>query len=288
MPLLIVTDLDGTLLDHHTYDVGPARDVLERVARARVPLVLCSSKTRAEIEALQQRLAIHHPFIAENGGAIVAPIGYFDHVPRHAVVDGGRFVLALGRPYHEVVRALRDAAAEQRVRVVGFSDMTVGDVAEACGLPVLDAQLAKLREYDEPFRFLDTDPATRSRFLKALHRRGLKALSGGRFDHVTGDTDKGRAVAQLRTLMPDRPGPVVMAGLGDGLNDVSMLREVDLPVIVRSDLNGATGRMLRKVPTAKVTGSCGPAGWAEAVTSLLDGWREPQPSPWARYWPGRA
>ena len=27
-----------------------------------------------------------------------------------------------------------------------------------------------------------------------------------------------------------------MAGLGDGLNDVSMLREVDLPVIVRSDL----------------------------------------------------
>jgi mannosyl-3-phosphoglycerate phosphatase len=288
MPLVIVTDLDGTLLDHDTYEVGPARDVLVRIAQTGVPLVLCSSKTRAEIEALQKRLDIHHPFIAENGGAIVAPLGYFDRVPHGAAVEDGRFVLALGRRYPEVVQALREVAASERVNVVGFSDMTVGDVAEECGLSVLDAQLAKLREYDEPFRFLDPDPSAKSRFLKALHRRGLKATSGGRFDHVTGDADKGRAVAELRTLMPDRLGPIVMAGLGDGLNDVSMLREVDLPIIVRSDHNGATGRMLRKVPTAHVTNGCGPAGWAEAVTSLLDGWREPQPSAWTRYWPGRA
>ena len=287
MPLFIVTDLDGTLLDPKTYEVGPARDALLRVSQGGIPIVLCSSKTRAEIEALQARLAIHHPFIAENGGAIVAPLGYFEHVPPGAMVDGGRFVLALGRPYAEVVNGLREVAAAERVRVVGFSDMTVGDVAEECGLPVLDAQLAKLREYDEPFRLLDSDAAARSRFLKALHRRGLKAVSGGRFDHVTGDTDKGRAVAALRTLMPEGLGPVEMAGLGDGLNDVSMLREVDIPIIVRSDHNGATGRMLRKVPTAHVTSSCGPAGWAEAVASLLDKQREPQPSGWARYWPGR-
>jgi mannosyl-3-phosphoglycerate phosphatase family protein len=288
MPLLIITDLDGTLLDPETYDIGPAQAVLERVAFAGIPLVLCSSKTRAEIEALQRRLDLHHPFIAENGGAIVAPVGYFDRIPPGAVIDGGRFVLALGRPYAEVVRALREVAAAERVQVVGFSDMTVGDVAEECGLPVLDAQLAKLREFDEPFRLLAADPATRSRFLKALHRRGLKALSGGRFDHVTGEADKGRAVAELRSLITARAGPIVLAGLGDGLNDVAMLREVDLPIIVRSDSNGATGRMLRKVPTAHVTDACGPAGWAEAVTSLLDNWREPPSSGWARYWLRRA
>jgi len=185
-------------------------------------------------------------------------------------------VLPLGRPYPEVVRALREVAAAERVRVVGFSDMTVGEVADACGLPVLDAQLAKLREYDEPFRLCEPDPSTRSRFFKALHRRGFRAVAGGRFHHLTGDTDKGRAVAELRALIPDRFGPVVMAGLGDGLNDVAMLREVDLPIIVRSDSNGATGRMLRKVPTAHVTSSTGPAGWAEAVTRLLDGPPEPR------------
>jgi mannosyl-3-phosphoglycerate phosphatase len=286
MPLFIVTDLDGTLLDSQTYEPGPARPVLDRIAQAGIPLVLCSSKTRAEIEALQRRLDLHHPFIAENGGAIVAPLGYFDRVPKDAAVEGGRFVMALGRRYPDVVGALRDVAAAERVRIVGFSDMTVGDVAEECGLPVLDAQLAKLREFDEPFRLLETDPATRSRFLKALHRRGLKAVSGGRFDHVTGGADKGRAIAALRSLIPDRVGPVVMAGLGDGLNDVSMLREVDLPVIVRSEMNGATGRLLRKVPTARVTNACGPAGWAEAVTSLLDGWREPPSRGRIRHWLG--
>jgi len=265
---------------------GPARPVLDRIAQAGIPLVLCSSKTRAEIEALQRRLDLHHPFIAENGGAIVAPLGYFDRVPKDAAVEGGRFVMALGRRYPDVVGALRDVAAAERVRIVGFSDMTVGDVAEECGLPVLDAQLAKLREFDEPFRLLETDPATRSRFLKALHRRGLKAVSGGRFDHVTGGADKGRAIAALKSLIPDRVGPVVMAGLGDGLNDVSMLREVDLPVIVRSEMNGATGRLLRKVPTARVTNACGPAGWAEAVTSLLDGWREPPSRGRIRHWLG--
>ena len=286
MPLLIVTDLDGTLLDHDTYEVGPARDVLVRTAQAGIPLVLCSSKTRAEIEALQQRLDIHHPFIAENGGAIVAPLGYFDRVPPEAMIDGRRFVWPLGRPYREVIRVLREVATEERVPYVGFSDMTVGDVAEECGLPVLDAQLAKLREFDEPFRLLNPDPALRSRFLKALHKRGLKAVPGGRFDHVTGDADKGKAVVALRSLIPDRIGPVVLAGLGDGFNDVSMLREVDLPVIVRSEMNGATGRMLRKVPTAHVTDACGPAGWAEAVTSLLDRWRDDAPRPKARHWLG--
>ena len=251
-----------------------------------MPLVLCSSKTRAEIEALQRRLLIHHPFIAENGGAIVAPLGYFERTPSDAIIDGGRFMWPLGWPYAEVVRTLRDVAAEERVPYVGFSDMTVGDVAEECGLPGLDAQLAKLREFDEPFRLIDPDPAVRSRFLKALHRRGLKAMSGGRFDHVTGGADKGRAVVALRSLMPDRLGSVVMAGLGDALNDVPMLREVDVPIVVRSDTDGATGRVLRNVPTAHVTDACGPAGWAEAVTALLDGWRGDALPARARHWLG--
>jgi len=288
MGLVIVTDLDGTLLDPVTYEMGPALPVLQRVERAGIPLVLCSSKTRAEIEALQQRLGISHPFIPENGGAIVAPAGYFRDVPPAAVVAGGRFVLELGRHYPEVVTILREVAAAERVRVVGFSDMTVSDVAADCGLSALDAQLAKLRQYDEPFTLCGADPATRSRFLKALRRRGLRAVSGGRYDHAIGDADKGQAVAVLRTLFSEQPGPVVMAGLGDGLNDMSMLRAVDRPFIIRSDMNGATSRLLRKVPTALVTQASGPAGWAEAVTALLDGWQREVVRVRPRSWLGRS
>ena len=81
MRLVIVTDLDGTLLD---------RELRLRARQSRagarkrpgVPLVLCSSKTRAEIEAIQRRIGIADPYITENGGAIVAPPGYFARARR--------------------------------------------------------------------------------------------------------------------------------------------------------------------------------------------------------------
>jgi ribonucleotide monophosphatase NagD (HAD superfamily) len=45
---LVFTDLDGTLLDHDTYDWTPARDALDRLTRAGIPVVFTSSKTAAE------------------------------------------------------------------------------------------------------------------------------------------------------------------------------------------------------------------------------------------------
>ncbi|HOG28698.1 MAG TPA: HAD-IIB family hydrolase [Vicinamibacterales bacterium] len=288
MRLVIVTDLDGTLLDAATRALGPAEAVVGRVVRAGVPLVLSSSKTRAEIEALQRQLGLAQPFIAENGGAIVAPPGSFaDGRPAPAGADG-RFVIELGRPYREVVAIVREAAEAEGVRVVGFSDMTVGDLAADSGLSPLEAQLAKLREYDEPFRLIDADTAARRRFLKALRRRGLQAVAGGRYDHAMGDTDKGRAVEVLRGLYRDRIGPVVLAGLGDAMNDLPMLRAVDHPVIVRGTSDDSTVRLLRQVPDARVTQARGPAGWAEAVTAMLDAWEGNAVRVPPRFWPGLA
>jgi hypothetical protein len=155
-------------------------------ARAGIPLVLCSSKTRAEIEALQQRLTsttVHRRERRRHRGARSATS--IASRPRRGRRRPVR--LALGRPYPEVVRALREVPRGARA-VVGFSDMTVGDVAEECGCrcSTRNWPSSGVRRAVPPPR--RTRPE--SRFLKALHRRGLKALSGGRFDHVTGDTTK--------------------------------------------------------------------------------------------------
>jgi mannosyl-3-phosphoglycerate phosphatase len=245
---------------------------LNHAKRMGVPVVLCSSKTRAEIESIRRRLGIADPFIPENGGAIVAPKDYFEPPPPGSVVAQGRVTLEIGLPYKEVVAVLREVAAAERLNLIGFSDMTVSEVAGDCGLPLLEAQLAKLREYDEPFRLVGADDVARGRFLKALRRRGLRVVSGGRYDHAMGEIDKGRAVGVLRSLFARRGGRVVMIGLGDALNDMPMLQAVDRPVIVRNDWGGATAELARKVPAAIVTRACGPAGWAEAVTALLDRW----------------
>lgn len=49
------SDLDGTLLDSHSYDWQPAAPSLSRLREANVPVILCSSKTSAEMLYLQKR-----------------------------------------------------------------------------------------------------------------------------------------------------------------------------------------------------------------------------------------
>ena len=54
-PLLVFSDLDGTLLDSHSYDWQPAAPWLSRLREANVPVILCSSKTSAEMLYCKKR-----------------------------------------------------------------------------------------------------------------------------------------------------------------------------------------------------------------------------------------
>ncbi len=267
--LVIFTDLDGTLLDHTTYSFDEATDALRAVARAGVPLVLCSSKTRAEIEALQRDLGVRHPFISENGGALFVPDGYFPFDLAIGRRQAGYEVIEFGRRYADVVIALRRAAMTERVAIAAFHSMSTDDIARECGLTAPRARLAKQREYDEPFRVLNGTPAARLRLLSALRRAGFRCTRGARFDHVMGATDKGVAVTRLRQLYEHRSGAVVVtAGLGDSFNDLPMLSAVDIPIIVRNDAVAAA-RLLKKLPTGRVTDGQGPAAWSQAVRDIV-------------------
>ena len=70
IPLLVFTDLDGSLLDHDDYSFSAALPALSRLRDHAVPLVPLTSKTLAEMRVLQQALHNPHPFVIENGSAI--------------------------------------------------------------------------------------------------------------------------------------------------------------------------------------------------------------------------
>ncbi len=135
--LVIFTDLDGSLLDRDTYSFAAARPALLELRRLQVPLVLCTSKTRAEVAPLRRRLRNAHPFIVENGGGIVIPRSYFGR--------GMPTRIELGRPYPEIAAALDDLARRSRVRVRGFHQLSVTRIADATGLSLTEARLAKKR-----------------------------------------------------------------------------------------------------------------------------------------------
>ncbi len=259
---VIFSDLDGTLLDARHYSFDNALPALNLIQARAIPLVLCSSKTRAEIEACRQRMHNFHPFITENGGGIFIPQGYFS-----APVDPaeGYQRITLGTPYAEIRRHFVALRERLGASVRGFADMTAEEVAELTGLSCDDAILSKQRDFDEPFVF---DGAPDARFLQAIEDAGLH-WTQGRVFHIMGKHDKGLAVKTLKALYEREHGAIASIGLGDSLNDLPLLQAVDRPVLIRHEDGSFDSRIA--IAGLMKTQSPGPQGWNEAVLQLLAG-----------------
>lgn len=248
----MVTDLDGSLLDHQDYSFDAARPSLALIRQRRIPLVLCSSKTRAEMEVLQRELELDDPFICENGAAICTPQG--EAVSVEALAPARSEVLS-------VLATLRD---ERGFRFTGFNDLGVEEIAALTGLSSGAAALAAAREYSEPLRWEDSEERKRE-FLACLQDHGLVALQGGRFLSVAGPGDKGLALQHLRKHYAS---DAVVIALGDSPNDESMLAAADIAVIIRSERSES---LAPKGPQRIVrTRQRGPSGWQEAMSVLLE------------------
>lgn len=259
---LIFTDVDGTLLDPVSYSFREALPALDVIQQRGIPLILCSSKTRAELETYRHSLNNHHPFISENGGGIFIPLGYFS-IPVAARLSDGYQVITLGMPYAEIKYRFARIRKRLPVPVRGFADMSAEEVARLTGLSPAVASLAKQREFDEAFVF-EGEPV--ERFLRAIESEGMH-WTRGRLFHVMGDHDKGRAVSILKSLYERQYGPVVSIGLGDAMNDVPMLQSVDRPVLVMRMDGSFDSRM--SFSEMQKTQRPGPPGWSDAVLQLL-------------------
>lgn len=268
--LIIFTDLDGTLLEHHTYSYAPAIPVLDRLNRAGHPLVLNSSKTRDEMIALRAELGNRHPFVVENGGALCVPREYFmpGYVQNLQALAEECDVHFFGSPQAELLQVIHRLRSGRGYCFRGFSDMSAAEVAEATGLSQAQAALARARLCSEPISWEDDDEALES-FEEELAAENLRLLKGGRFYHVMGRVDKAMGVSWLmeryRRLWPGTR--IRSVALGDGPNDQAMLEAADIAVVIPA----AKGTSLRLERTADVIYAAqpGPAGWRAAMEQIL-------------------
>ncbi len=264
--MLIFTDLDGTLLDHHTYSFKPALPALKALKERHIPLIICTSKTRAEIEKWRQELQNDHPFISENGGAIFIPKGYFSHKFCFEREKNNYLVIELGTPYshlREILSRIRDSLG---LALKGFGDLSDEEVARLCGLSTEEARLAKKREYDEPF-LLDEENLLK-KIQKAAGLSNFQVTRGGRFFHLMGENDKGVAFRLLTDIYRKNSEHIETIALGDSLNDQSMLRAADHPVLVQKPDGSYDPEV--KLPSLRFAPGIGPAGWNEAVLELVN------------------
>jgi len=270
--LLIFTDLDGTLLDYHTYSLDAARPALKRIEELNIPLVIVSSKTRSEIEALIDNLPINpQVFIVENSSAIFFLQDAGEENNLNLEKTGAYFMLRLGIPYEYVLKGLQAARKECKASVRGFSDMSVQEISSLTGLDLPSAARAKTREFSEPFLFAGLAEEFRCLSL-ALEKRGLTSAEGGRFWHALGKCDKGMAVRNtLRFYQDISPHTAWKTiGLGDSPNDFPMLGSVDTAILVKrydatsADYPGRPGQEIIKAP------AMGPSGWNLALLDVIE------------------
>ncbi len=267
---MVVTDLDGSLLDFREYSWKRAKAAVQLLKRLGVPLVYCTSKTRVELVQLQKQMGISDPFISETGGAIWFHPERVSRKPTGARKKTGLYAITLGLPYRQLRQALVDFRKQYQVPITGFGDLSPDEVAELCDVPREIGPLVKQRDFDEPFLF-EKSPGQRTleKMFTHFDRLGMNIIQGGRFYHLIGKTDKGTAIAKLRQWYEEESGgSVTIVGLGDSPNDVSLFAASDIPLLVKRH-GGRYDRRVRQAIKTRLAGDIGPSGWNTAIVRLF-------------------
>ena len=253
-PLVILTDLDGTLLDHNTYSTDPARATLKFIREHHFPLVFNTSKTRPEVKLLRNQMDNRHPYVCENGSAVYLPISETE--TRTEI---------LGTDYSSILKVLNQLRKDG-FRFRGFNDMPASEVSALTGLSLDDASMAKKREATEPMLWQGKEEDVEA-FRTALSHHNLRLLKGGRFYHVMGKADKADGLNFLKEhyekLWQQTP---VMIALGDGENDLAMLEAADYPIVIP----GKNNCLKPEHPQAITAEYPGPKGWNQSLLPLLE------------------
>jgi mannosyl-3-phosphoglycerate phosphatase len=257
---LVVTDLDGTMLNHDSYDMEAAKEAIKLLQDKNIPVILNTSKTYAETITIRQTLGIHDAFIVENGSCLYLPKNSFDRPPS-ATEREGYWSIILGAS-HKAIESIIQSIGLPDDAAVRLSRCSIEQTMELTGLNAEQAEQAVTREFSEPMIW-QSDGSALAGFKQQLRQHGLTTLQGGRFLHVIGDCDKGVATKRLMSCYPDE---VKVIALGDSANDAAMLCVADISIIVNSPSN----HQLQELFTADIqTQQPAPDGWREAIEKSL-------------------
>lgn len=265
---LIFSDMDGSLLDHHTYSHAAADATLAQCHRLSIPIVCCTSKTRAELLELRRELNNVDPFIIENGAAIFIPKGYFSQQPEDTHELDEFWVKTFSQSRQHWLNLLEQAPQHLRAALLNFSLMGDSGIAEATGLPAARAMLANRREYTEPALW-QGDSSDQAELIEWLTEAGARVQQGGRFLHITDQCDKGIALQWLKACyqIEQANQQLYSLAIGDSDNDIAMLEAADFSLVIRSPVRPFP--TLLRTTNTYFSKNLGPAGWAEGVSFFI-------------------
>jgi mannosyl-3-phosphoglycerate phosphatase len=265
---IIFTDLDGTLLDEQNYSFSEAIDAINFLKDHNYPIIPCTSKTHQEVIALRSEMGLTDPFIVENGSAVFSPKNFFELDIGEQNLATGYHHKTLGKNYKDILKFFNHLVSTFALEAKGFSQMSIEEIQALTGLREKGAILAKKRSFSEPF--IITSTISNFNEIEIFARNhGYRILMGNRFYHLLGHSDKGNASNFLINLycknIPEKK--IRSIGIGDSMNDLEMLKVVDIPVLVSKSSGHHQGGI--DLPNLIKTNKPGPTGWQEAIFKIL-------------------
>ena len=267
--LMVVTDLDGTLLDLSDRSFTAAQSALNRLRLLQIPWVINSNKTLSELEVLRDKLVNPYPLVVESGSGVALPKGFEDAFfkqPDEVYQDHGEFLLKpMGMPRAELLALLEPAY--DTYKFLGFDRMSVQDLCSILDVDIEYSEKALDRHFNEPILWQDSEEAFAS-FKSWATTVGLHVKKSYKFVHVSGSSDKGESMDWLMGCFSDGEESPLVVALGDAETDIPMLNRADIAVVVRTPRHEPVEA--RGKQRTIVTDGVGPVGWNTAVLDLLD------------------
>ena len=228
---LLVLDVDGTLLDSRHRVTERVRSSIQEAVGAGVQVALASARGPGGLRPVARQIGIEGHAVAFSG-ALLCRLG---RSPPAEVLGSRRMEL---EPARWVVRRARELHIS-----VGWWDLEHWSVPELDGPVTSEAAIIEVEPRVEnlaslaypPFKLqcmVSLDAIERLVALRAELPAGCAAqFSNPNYLEVfSPGTDKAHAVLELGEILGCAPGEI--AAIGDGENDVAMLRAVGLGVAV--------------------------------------------------------
>lgn len=262
--LVVMTDLDGTLLDHYDYSPTVALNSIQKLLSHGVPLIFNSSKTFEEQRTLQRDLGIRAPFVFENGSGVavpaqISPTFVPDYIHKQYYIK--QFApLDLS----DISTIMQHGSVTKFQKLLTMSTAEINDIIRHTGLDLTQATLAKARIYTDTI--LDTlDDEDFKQWASLFDSNGIKMTKGGRFYTVQAkEIDKATPLQWLRSLWNT---PIYLIAIGDSENDTSMIAAADEGYWVQRPDNKWAVR--QPAHTCNLIPKIGPYGFAHMVQAIF-------------------
>ena len=254
--LWVVSDVDGTLMDH-SYDLTPAKETIKKLQNLSIPVILCTSKTAAEVKVIRKELNILDPYIVENGAAI-----YGESLEK---VNGK---IILGEKYETLEEILNCISREIEYKLIPLNKLTNQEATELTGLKGNSLTLMRDRHWSMPF--LNPPSFLEERINNCCKKFKVDIFKGNRMSHLLStNSNKGKAINVLKIYSNNQNIQII--GLGDSPNDLPLLLNSDIRVVIPG-INGPNLNLLDQLKDLEFTLASEPNGygWKNEINKLLN------------------